>query len=122
MSTLDTFSAHRFCTALQDSQGRWFLTDRIPFAYTTGYADDRLHPVTQGDTLRALAARYFAPLSYAAELWYILADYQPADYGGPIFDPTIMLDPSTRTHLVIPSVATVLGVALSEQRRLLHDV
>ena len=122
MSTLDTYSAHRFCTAVQDTLGLWFLTDRVPFAYTTGFADDRLHQVTEGDTLRALAATYFAPLSYAAELWWVIADYQPADRGGPIVDPTIALDPSTRPMLVIPSVATVLGEALSEERRLLHDV
>ena len=122
MSTLDTYSAHRFCTALQDTKGRWFLIDRVPFYYTDGFADDRLHTVTAGDTLRGLAATYFAPLSYAAELWYVIADYQPTDRGGPVIDPTIALDPSTRPMLVIPSVATVLAEVLSEERRLLHDV
>jgi hypothetical protein len=121
VSTLDTFSAYRFCTALQDPDGNWFLIDRVPFYYQD-LSDNTLHPVTQGDTLRSLAATYFAPLSYAAELWYILADFQPDDYGGPIFDPTIALDPSARTMMVIPSIATVLGVALSESRRLLNDV
>jgi hypothetical protein len=120
--TLDTYSAFRFCSGIADPSGNVFLNDRIPFYYTTGYSDDQLHPVVQGDTLRVLAATYFAPLSYAAELWWVLADYQPSDYGGPIFDPTIALDPSTRTMMVIPSIATVLGVALSDAQALLNDV
>jgi hypothetical protein len=121
VSTLDIYSAHRFCTAMQDTGGRWFLTDRVPFSYVERF-DNQFHPVREGDTLRGLAAYYFAPLAYAAELWWVLADFQPTDRGGPIIDPTIALDPSTRTTMVIPSVATVLGEVLSEERRLLHDV
>ena len=120
--TLDSYSAFRFCSGITDPQGNVFLTDRIPFYYSSGFPDDQLHTVTQGDTLRGLAARYFAPLGYAAELWWVLADYQPSDYGGPIFDPTIALDPSTRTRMVIPSIATVLGVALSDAQALVNDV
>jgi hypothetical protein len=118
---MDFYSPHRFCTGLEDMKGRLYLTDRVPFFYRDR-PDNRLHTVRGGDTLRGLAARYFASLDYAAELWTIVADFQVDKDGdpAPIHDPTIALTPGTT--LIIPSVATVLSEAQSEERRLEHDV
>lgn len=119
--TLDLWSPHRFCTGLTDPEGRLFLTDRVPFYYRP-LADNRRHTVIQGDTLRGLAARYFAPLSYAAELWVVLGDFQADAEGNPapIHDPTLELGAGAK--LWIPSLATVLSEVFNEERRLQHDV
>lgn len=120
--TLDIWSPHRFTTGLLNPAGQLFLTDRVPFYYVDR-PDNRKHVVVEGDTLRNLAARFFPQLSYAAELWVVIADFQRDDAGkpAPIHDPT---RPLHMTHKVvyIPSLATVLSEVFSEERRLVHDV
>ena len=119
--TLDRWSRHRFTTGLHDTSERLFLTDRVPFYYVER-ADNRIHIVRDGDSLRSLAARFFSSLSYASDLWYVIADFQHDGFGrpAPIHDPTLAR--AAGRELVIPSVTTVLTEILSEERRLLHDV
>lgn len=99
-------SRHLFTTAqTRGGDQRLFLSDRVPFRYTD-FADNRPITVKEGDTLQRLAARFFAPLGElplvsAANLWWVIADFQPT----PIHDPTIRLVPGQR--LIIPSVRTV---------------
>lgn len=119
--TLDIYSRHRFCVGREDDAGRIALDDRTTFAFRD-LADNRLHTVKDGDTLWSLAAYYFAALEYAAELWWVIADYQIDEAGNPapIHDPTVAL--TAGSTLVIPSVATVLREAIAEERRPEHDV
>ena len=65
----------------------------------------------QGDTLWALAARYYAALDRPSGLWWAIADFQPE----PVFDPTLAL--VLGRVMIVPSVRTVLSRILSETRR-----
>ena len=103
-------SRYTFCTAVQDDAGRWQLTEREPFGFVA-FPDNRVHTVVQGDTLFALAGRYFAPLPRACGYWWVIADYQE---DGPI-DPTIELE--VGRILSIPSLRTLTDVILGESRR-----
>lgn len=103
-------SRYSFCEAREDSEGRQFLTDRAQFRFKA-LADSRVHVVSQGDTLWAIAGRYFQPLPRPAGLWWVIADFQP----NPIHDPTIQLVPGS--VIIVPSVRTVLEEVLNERRR-----
>ena len=90
----------------RDGSEKLFLTPRVPYRYRD-LEDNRVHIVSEGDSLHKLAAVYFAPLSAlptisAANLWWVIADFQPQ----PIQDPTIKLIPGQR--LTIPSVRAVI--------------
>jgi hypothetical protein len=105
------YSRYQFCAAFADPvTGKLVLTDREPFRFAP-FADNRQHQVTSTDTLGRLAARYLAPIPDAAQLWWIIADFQP----DPIFDPTIVLE--VGRMLTIPSVRTVLTEIFDESRR-----
>jgi hypothetical protein len=105
------FSRYQFCVSFADPvTGKLVLSDREPYRFAA-FADNRMHNVVEGDSLPRLAARYFAPMAGAAQLWWIIADFQPE----PIFDPTLVLD--VGRVLVIPSVQTVLSEIFDEARR-----
>ncbi len=119
---LDVWSPFRFCTAVEDTQGQTYLTERVPFYYQK-LEDNIEHIVSEGDTLRMLAKRYYPSVEYAAELWTYIADFQVDETTmepAPIRDDTIALVPGSR--LWVPSLETVLAVILSEERRAEHDV
>lgn len=105
-------SRHTFTLGISDDADpdKLQLTERETYAYRA-LPDNRQHVVETGDTLFTLAARYFYPIEGAANLWWIIADFQP----DPIHDPTIALEPGT--VLVIPSLRTVLERIFSENRR-----
>ena len=103
------FSRYSFCERLKDAQGRFYLSERTPFRYRA-LADNRVHVVERGDTLTTLADKYFHPQPNAAQLWWVIADFQR----DPIHDPTIEL-PVGQT-LVIPSVDTLLNRIFAETR------
>jgi hypothetical protein len=103
-------SRYSFCSAVRDEVGRWLLTEREPYRFFP-HPDNRAHSVVQGDTLFALAGRYFAPLPRACGYWWVIADYQE---DGPI-DPTIELD--VGRILFIPSLRVLTDVVLGESRR-----
>lgn len=104
-------SRHSHTTSQLDSEGRLFLSDRIPYRYRE-LEDNATHVVKDGDTLWNIASRFYAPLGRlpkysAANLWWIIADFQPT----PIHDPTIKL--TEGLVLVIPSISTVLSKILA---------
>lgn len=109
------YSRHTFCYALADGQGRLYLSDREPFRYRN-LPDNIPHVVADGETLWNLAARYYDGLERPANLWWVIADFQPT----PIFDPTISLRPAQQ--LIIPSLQTVLTLVFSEDRRIEETV
>lgn len=105
------YSRFQFSYSFADPvTGKLMLSDREPYRFAP-FEDNLLHRVKGTDTLARLAARYFAPMPNAAELWWIIADFQP----DPIFDPTIALD--VGRMLTIPSVRTVLTEIFDEARR-----
>ena len=105
-----TRSRHSFTEALTDEQGRVYLTSPEPYRYRD-LPDNVAHRVGEGDSLFTLASRYFRPLPDAAQLWWVIADFQE----DPILDPTVSLTPGT--ILFIPSMATLLGRIFAESRR-----
>lgn len=104
-------SRHLFTLGVRDTAApdQLQLTDREPFGYQD-YPDNRIHPVVQGDTLFALAAKYFDPIDNAATLWWVIADFQP----DPILDPTIALVEGSK--LIIPSYRTIFEVLFADSR------
>jgi hypothetical protein len=103
-------SRYSFCTIILDDEGRQELTEREPYRYVA-LPDNRTHTVVQGDTLFALAGRYFAPLPRACGYWWAIADFQQP----PIVDPTLALD--VGRVLTIMSVRVLTDVVLGESRR-----
>lgn len=98
-------SRYQFTSAFRDENGALYLSERKPFPYTE-LPDNIVHSVKEGDTLHKLAARYYSsfgrlPEVSAAELFWVIADFQPL----PILDPTLTLMPGSK--LVLPSVKTL---------------
>jgi hypothetical protein len=87
----------------------FLLTDRERYGYRT-FSDNRIHVVQEGETLWALAGRYFAPLPRACGFWWVIADFQPA----PIHDPTLKLTPGR--PLIVPSLRTLTEEILNKRR------
>lgn len=104
-------SRHLFCQGLTDSNGRLYLTDRVPFRYKTA-DDNRVHTIVEGDTLFTLAHIYFDPLDRPSQYYWVIADFQPDE---PIIDPTLKLSPGRM--LVIPSVRMLIEEIFNESRR-----
>lgn len=77
------------------------LTERTPF-YFTRFRDNIEHTVTDGDTFQSIAFYYYTgylPASRsAAELWWVIADFQPT----PVTDPTLRLEAGTTVY--VPSL------------------
>jgi len=104
-------SRHSYVTGWQSlyDSDVMFMGARIPFPFRQRQ-DNRVHIVKGGDTLWALAGKFFAPLSRACGLWWVIADYQPQ----PIHDPTIEL--AAGTAIIIPSLRTVLEEVFDDER------
>lgn len=108
-------SRFMFETATEDEDGDLLLSEPEPFRYLA-LRDNRAHVVGVGDTLWNLAARYFRGIPDPAQLWWVIADFQPE----PLLDPTITLVEGST--LIIPSVATVVSRLFSEDRRKVEPV
>lgn len=106
-------SRYKYCLVYTDDSDRQYLDEREPFRFTDE-ADNRFHPVTDGDTLWGLAHRYFPGFKRRAGLWWVIAEFQPT----PIVDPTIRLKPGE--VIVIPSERIVRTKLFSEDRRRFH--
>lgn len=85
--------------------GSILLMSRAPIQFRDA-RDNRLHVVQAGDTLETLAAHYFRGVPDAADLYWLIAEFQPT----PITDPTLRLEPGSL--LVIPS-SRVLSLILN---------
>lgn len=109
------FSRYQFCSTITDpATGKLILTEREPFTYAP-FSDNVQHTVIEGDTLWSLAQRYFSAMKDAANLWWVIADFQPT----PILDPTIKLE--VGSVVVIPSVRTIQTEIFDEARRVLFS-
>ena len=94
-------SRYLFSLGIKDAQWRLFLTAPEPYTYRA-FRDNRFHEVKAGDTLESIAERSFPNIPNSAQLFWIIADFQPQR----ICDPTLVL--TTGRTLVIPSENTVL--------------
>lgn len=95
---------------MRGDDGLLMLYGGDPFRYVE-LADNVRHVVRDGDTLFALAGRYFRGLPRPAGLWWVIADFQPE----PIHDPTLRL--AAGRVLFVPSLRTVNELVFSEARR-----
>lgn len=108
-------SRHLRSIATDDDAGRIFLAPRDPYTFRD-LADNVVWHVKDGDTLQGIAAAVYAPLSRlpvwsAANLWWVIADFQPRR----IIDPTIKLE--SGSTIVCPSPRVVQEEILSRRRR-----
>jgi len=106
------WSRHTFTLAIKDEAAPddTQLSERVPFGYRD-LSDNVQYQVKEGDSLYSLAAKYFRGVTYPAQLWWVIADFQPE----PIHDPTLKL-PVGKT-LVIPSMRALTELIFSETRR-----
>jgi hypothetical protein len=104
------YSRYTFSTAVVDVEGRLFLQERIPFRFRA-LADTVQYKCTDGDTLQAIAGRYYQGLPRPAGLWWVLADFQPE----PVFDPTVKL--LAGQTIYVPSLRTVQELVFNDARR-----
>lgn len=111
------YSRHSFVQQVDDGgeSPKVFLTAREKYRYEPR-EDNIIHQVRGNESLHRLAARYYAALSdppefSAAQLWWVIADYQPQ----PIHDPTIKL--AEGSTLIIPSLRAVQDRILNPQFR-----
>lgn len=102
-------SRYTHTTGLTDAAGRLYLTRPEPYRYAR-FEDNRYHEVLAGDTWHGLAERHFPDWEDAANLWWVIADFQPE----PVHDPTIELTPGQ--IVVIPSVRTLVQEILNPAR------
>lgn len=111
MSTIpDQLSTFRFCSIIKDENGDSFFTDPVPFEYRE--LDDTIrHVATEADTYENLAARYYAGVPGKAQLWRVIAEFQPVI---PL-DATAIIAPGSVVY--IPSRRTLFEDILSEKRR-----
>lgn len=104
------FSRLSFATAVRDTAGDLVLYGEEPYRFRD-LSDNREHVVREGDTLFALAARYFRGIPRPDGLYWVIMDFQPE----PIHDPTLQLD--VGRVLIIPSLRTLQEEIFSARRR-----
>ena len=105
------YSRHSFTSAVLDNDDRLYLTTREPYRYQP-FPDNIQHSVRQGETLEKIANRYYRGfIDNAAQLWWVLADFQPE----PIIDPTLELEAGS--IIVVPSIRTLTEEVFNELRR-----
>lgn len=106
-------SRHSFALGFEDIEaapGITLLSEREPYTYRD-LPDNIQHAIVEGDTLHSLAATYYEGLPEPAELFWVIADFQP----DPIHDPTLRL--ALGRVVVIPSMRTVIEEVFGEKRR-----
>ena len=108
----DPISRYRWTRAFVDNASEIGGASSTPIPNSTyfgtrepiRFTDDRdnfIHIVEPGDTLESLAERFFDGFPDAANMWWVLAEFQPT----PIQDPTLRLQPGSM--LVVPSAAVL---------------
>jgi hypothetical protein len=85
------------------------LEPRVPFRFDSAVPATQ-HVVVSGESWWTIAARYWAELPYAAQLWWILPDFQPS----PVVDPTLALRPGSVVY--VPTLRVVTEQILSDAR------
>lgn len=102
------FSRHLLTISVaRIEDGLEYLLDREPFRFVN--RGDNKRVIAAGtDTWHSLAFQHLAPIANAADLWWLIADFQPE----PVVDPTILPVPGSTVY--IPSTEFVLSTIFSE--------
>lgn len=103
MTTIGPRSRYAYTRLVHTEAGETLLAAREPFGFRLD-PRNRVHSVIAGDTLWTLAERYFSGYADAADLWWIIADYQDP----PLIDPTVQLEPGEQ--IVIPPTEALLEI------------
>jgi|SRR3972149_5464294 len=101
--TLGPLSRYAYTRTVKAVDSARLLAGREPYGFVADNRN-RMHVVQRGDTLWTLAEKYFSGYTNAADLWWIIADYQ----NPPVVDPTIALEPGTQ--LVVPPSEVVVEI------------
>lgn len=101
--TVGPMSRYAYARTVRTSTGARLLAAREPFGFRLD-ARNRMHIIVRGDTLWTLAEKYFANYADAADLWWIIADYQDP----PIIDPTLTLEPGLQ--VIVPPSEVVVDI------------
>jgi nucleoid-associated protein YgaU len=115
MASNEPVSRYRYARVFTDDVPGSVTFDRsyLGFREPVSYRDDPdnvTHIVQAGDNLQTLAHRYFAGMPEAANMWSVLAEFQPT----PILDPTKRLEPGS--ILMIPSPALINALTAGEPK------
>lgn len=106
---MNATSRYRFSEVLVESDGAVWLGPPPPFEYRE-FSDTRVHRVTEGETLRQVAARYYAMRARPEQFAWVIADFQPE----PIRDPFLPLEPER--DLFVPSLRVLEELILAQSR------
>lgn len=115
----DPITRYRWTRAFVDDAAELGVASATPVPGSTyfgtrepiSFIDDRdnfIHLVEAGDTLESLAERFFDGFPDAANMWWVLAEFQPT----PIQDPTLRLRPGSM--LIVPSSTIVSNLVAVE--------
>lgn len=106
----DQLSTYRFCSVVTDSDGIEFFTDPVPFVYRE-LPDTILHQAHEGDDYESIAARYYSGVPNKAQLWRIIAEFQP------MIPLDASVGPTPGSVVYVPSRRTLFEDVFSERRR-----
>lgn len=106
----DALSTFRFCSVLTDEDARQYLTDPVPYEYRE-FSDTIRHVARDGDTYENISARYYAGIPGKAQLWRIIAEFQP------VIPLDATVPPKPGTIVYVPSRRTLFEEIFSENRR-----
>lgn len=103
---IDELSRYRCAELIRTDAGKlkWDLRRRLEYM---GHDDDIAYEVQPGDTWHILAYKFYGDEFGGADLWWVIADYQPE----PVLDPTVM--PTVGDILMIPAPNIVQDFILS---------
>lgn len=96
---IDELSRFRCAELIRTDDGylHWDLRRTLEYL---GHEDDIAHEVQPDDTWHSLAYKFYGTEFGGANLWWVIADYQPE----PVLDPTVLPTPGDIVMIPAPSI------------------